>query len=120
MDERDAADIDVTRTYVLCENTTFITGNLNDTGDFIDGGRPLSLRRKMRILCGYQGRSSDNCTITRGSFGATSIPDNFDPPPTYNNDVLIQGVTFEDAHAYAVLIQLPGSFQFVDCIFKVS
>ena len=117
--ERNVTNINVIRTYVLCANTTFFTGFLTQNGDILGGDKPPTLRRKMRILCGYEGRSSDNCTISRGSFGLTSIPNNFDPP-TFNNDVVIQGVTFENAAEYGVLIGLAGGFQFIDCIFVVS
>jgi len=119
-DERNATDINVVRNYVLCAYTTFSTGYVNADGEIILGGKPLTLRKHMHIYCGEIGGSSDyNCVITRGSFGLTSIPNNFDPP-TYNSNVLVQGLTFKDTALYGVLIGLAGSFRFVDCIFSVS
>jgi hypothetical protein len=74
----------------------------------------------MHIWCGeIGGGSENNCVISRGSFGLTSIPNNFDPP-TVNNNVIVQGVTFVNAALYGVLIGLAGGFQFIDCIFDVS
>ena len=74
----------------------------------------------MRIYCGQVGGSSENnCIISRGSLGLASMPGIFDFD-SYNNGVLIQGVTFEDAADVAVFIAFAGSFQFIDCIFRVS
>ena len=73
-DERNAMDIDVTRTYVHCANTTFFTGFLTiNNGDILGGDKPITLRRKMRILCGSDGTSSNNCTVTRGTYLLMSI-----------------------------------------------
>jgi len=116
-DERNATDLDVVRNYVLCPNTLFVTDVIliGDEPESV----PLTLRKNMHIYCGEIGGSSDNnCTITGGT-SLTSIPNNF-VPPTFNDNVLIQGVTFDASLQYAALIALPGRFQFIDCIFSVS
>lgn len=118
--EREVTDLDVVRNYVLCADTTFFTGFLTTNGDILGGDKPLTLRKNMHIWCGEVGGGSENnCIISRGSFGLTSIPNNFEPP-TVNNNVIVQGVTFENAALYGVLIGLAGGFQFIDCIFDVS
>ena len=118
--EREVTDLDVVRNYVLCADTTFFTGFLTTNGDILGGDKPLTLRKNMHVWCGeIGGGSENNCVISRGSFGLTSIPNNFDPP-TVNNNVIVQGVTFENAALYGVLIGLAGGFQFIDCIFDVS
>jgi hypothetical protein len=118
--EREVTDLDVVRNYVLCANTIFYTGFLTTNGDILGGDKPLTLRKNMHIWCGEIGGGSENsCVISRGSFGLTSIPNNFDPP-TVNNNVIVQGVTFVNAALYGVLIGLAGGFQFIDCIFDVS
>ena len=118
--ERNVTDIEVVRNYVLCANTTFFTGFLTTNGDILGGDKPLTLRKNMHIYCGeIDGSSDNNCVVSRGSFGLTSIPNNFDPP-TFNGNVIVQGVTFENAALYAVLIGQAGGFQFIDCIFSVS
>ena len=118
--ERNTTNLDVERNYVLCANTTFLTGFLTTNGEILGGDKPLTLRKNMHIYCGeIGGGSENNCVISRGSFGLTSIPNNFDPP-TFNNNVIVQGVTFENAALFAVLIALAGEFQFIDCKFIVS
>lgn len=118
--ERVVTDLDVVRNYILCADTTFFTGFLTTNGDILGGDKPLTLRKNMHVWCGeIGGGSENNCVISRGSFGMTSIPNNFDPP-TLNNNVIVQGVTFENAALYGILIGLAGGFQFIDCIFDVS
>jgi hypothetical protein len=118
--ERNVTDLEVVRDYVLCADTTFFTGFLTTNGDILGGDKPLTLRKNMHIHCGEIGGSvKNNCIISRGSFGLTSIPNNFDPP-TVNTGVVVRGVTFENAALYGILIGLAGDFQFIDCIFTVS
>jgi hypothetical protein len=118
-DERKVTNLTVARTYILCPNTTFNTGFLSTTTDeIIAGDRPLTLRKNMKVLCGESGSSANNCVIAKGSFLLTSLPSNFDPP-TINTGVVVMGVTFDNAALFAVLLQLPGTFKFVDCIFTV-
>ena len=117
IDERNVTDTTVNRTYILCPETTFETGFVTVEGD-IFGMPPLTLRRNMHIFCGEDGSSSNNCLITTGTFGLTSIPANFEPPVLSEN-VLVQGVTFSNNADFALLIGLAGSFKFIDCVFKV-
>lgn len=117
-DERLVTDLEVVRTYILCANTTFFPGFLTNNDEILGGDRPLTLRKNMQILCGKTGSSVNNCVISRGSFALTSIPSNFDPP-TVNTGVVVKGVTFDNAFVVGILIQLPGEFQFIDCIFTV-
>jgi len=119
-DEWNVTNIDAVRNYVLCANTTFQTGYVTDSGQILSGTEPLTVRRNMHIYCGEVGGSSDNnCVVSQGSFGITSIQGNFENS-TVNDNVLIQGITFENNADFAVFIQLPGSYQFVDCVFRVS
>jgi hypothetical protein len=118
-DERSVTDIEVVRTYILCANTTFITGFVTTDGEINGGQMPLTLRKNMHVYCGDEtGSSANNCIIYRGSFGLTSLPANFDPP-TVNTGVIVQGVTFDNAALYGMLLQLAGEFKFIDCIYSV-
>ena len=118
-DERSVTDIEVVRTYILCANTTFITGFVTTDGEILGGQMPLTLRKNMHVYCGDEtGSSANNCIIYRGSFGLTSLPANFDPP-TVNTGVIVQGVTFDNAALFGMLLQLAGEFKFIDCIYSV-
>lgn len=113
-------NLDVVRDYVLCRDTTFVTGTLTDEGEIDGGFRPLTLRKNMRIHCGeIDGGSENNCVIRDGSFGLTSIENNFEDATVINTGVIVRGVTFDDAAEIAVLIGLAGGFRFIDCVFTV-
>jgi hypothetical protein len=117
--EQLVTNIEVVRDYVLCADTVFTTGLLTTNGDILLGDMPLTLRKNMRIHCGDIGGSSDNnCVIRGGSFGVVSFGNNFEET-TVNDNVLVQGVTFQDIALYGMLLGLPGNFRFVDCIFVV-
>ena len=91
---------------------------LTNSEEILGGQRPLTLRKNMHILCGETGSSANNCVITTGSFALTSLPSNFDPP-TVNAGVVVQGVTFDNAALVGMLIEVPGEFKFIDCIYTV-
>jgi hypothetical protein len=115
--EQLVTNIEVVRDYVLCADTIFTTGLLTTNGDILLGEMPLTLRKNMHIHCGEIGGSSDNnCIIRGGSFGVVSFENNFEET-TVNDNVLVQGVTFQDIALYGMLLGLPGNFRFVDCIF---
>lgn len=116
-DERNSVDLDVVRDYVLCADTIFETSIIFGGGD--PSLEPLTIRKNMHIYCGEIGGSSDNnCILSTGTL-LVAFPGNFDTDD-YNENVLIQGVTFQDTYQFAVLIGLPGAYQFLDCIFRVS
>jgi hypothetical protein len=118
-DENLVTDLEVVRTYILCASTTFHNGFLTTSGDILGGDKPLTLLKNMHIYCGDEKGSSDNnCIVSRGSFGVTSIPANYDPP-TVNTGVIVQGVTFDNAAISGMLLGLAGEFKFIDCIYSV-
>jgi hypothetical protein len=118
-DENSVTDLEVVRTYILCANTIFYTGFVTTSGEILGGDKPLTLRKNMHIYCGDEtGSSANNCIVSRGSFGLTSIPANYDPP-TVNTGVIVQGVTFDNAALFAMLLGLAGEFKFIDCIYSV-
>lgn len=117
-EERAVTDLEVVRTYILCPNTTFVTGFLTNNGDILGGDIPLTLRKNMHILCGNDGKRSNGCKISQGSYGLTSIPANFDTQ-VENAGVIVQGVVFESLAVYGLLIGVAGSFQFIDCAITV-
>ena len=72
--ETGLADDTVPRTYVLCPHTVFQVGIANlaafGTGNAIVNGQfPIVGMSNMKVLCGMDGSSANNCTIRDGSFG---------------------------------------------------
>jgi len=109
-------DVSVVRDYILCSDTVFRTSRFAGFGD----KESLYVRENMHIHCGGIGGSSDNnCTIT-GGIGLLAIGGYFQFEANFEDNVRIQGVTFKDAFENAMVLSLPGRFDFVDCIFAVS
>ena len=117
--ESSVTDLEVVRTYILCANTTFLTGFVTTDGEILGGQQPLTVRKNMHVYCGDEtGSSANNCIVSRGSFGLTSLPSNYDPP-TINTGVIVQGVTFDSAAFIGTLLGLAGEFKFIDCKYSV-
>jgi hypothetical protein len=109
----------IVETYILCPNTTYKMGSLDVfANEMIDGWKPIFTRSNSIFQCGEDGKSSSNCIITGGVFQLMH------EVQTFNNElkenVVIKGITFEDATRGAALLAAPGDITFIDCIFKVS
>ena len=113
------ADTSVQRTYTICPNTELRVGTIdpNDnnalTGDMFFQARP-----NLRINCGPDGSSANNCVVIGGTLqvDGTDWLGNTEPP--YN--FVLSGFTFVDADRYGFWGNQPGSITFMDCIFRVS
>jgi hypothetical protein len=114
-------DDSIVRTYLLCPKTTFKVATMNDNvGNPFDGSHPIIINRpNMRILCGAEGNSENNCVVSGGVF-QLGIVDEFGTggPPATN--ALVSGITFTGASSVNVQATFPSHVVLSDCIFKVS
>jgi hypothetical protein len=119
--EESLLSAEMTRTYILCPRTLYKIGSMNDeNGNPFDGSLPIIINHpNMRVLCGADGKSDNECVIT-GGVVQLGIFDEFytgGPPAT---DASVHGVTFTGASSVNVLASFPGDVLFHDCIFRVS
>jgi hypothetical protein len=115
--EIEVQDETILRTYILCPDSVFDIGPLDEMGQLSDQ-YPILPRSNAVYYCGEDGLSTNNCVLRGGPFqvlmgfkdsGADGI-----------KNVLIQGVTFEAADERALVLDKPGDITFIDCIVRVS
>jgi hypothetical protein len=101
------------RTYVLCPDTVFFMGILNQ--NIFEGGFDAIIPRpNVHYKCGTSGSSANNCRLLTGSAAILSAAGD----PLHTN-VTFEGLTIESSVVAGVVAALPGDLTFVDCIFKV-
>jgi hypothetical protein len=109
----------VLETYILCPDTIYAMGSFDAiTKVNIDGWKPIFTRANSIFQCGEDGKSSRNCVITGGNFQMMHEVIAFNRESKDN--VVVKGITFEDAMNGGVLLAAPGDITFIDCIFRVS
>jgi hypothetical protein len=113
--ERAVYDSTVFREYILCPDTYFLAAGSGE------GSGPILPRRNTAYKCGVDGKSSNNCIITKGHIHLISADVYWDPSQyEIHSNVTISGITFESGNFGTVVLQNPGDITFVDCIFRVS
>ena len=111
----DVADGTEDIAVVICPNTVFPVGNLNDEqGGVEDGTMPLIAFPRVSYWCGEDGASTNNCVFQGGGIQF------WNPPGAAVETLSVSGVTFEGATFVAILLQGTGDITFVDCIIRVS
>lgn len=104
------------RSYVLCPETTFVTGIL-EAGVLVEGQAPLNLRPNVSIQCGESGSRTNNCVVT-GGIGLLGTAANFGDASL--GSVAITGVTFSELTSVTFFIRLlNGDITVTDCAFLV-
>ena len=98
-------------TYVICPNTVFDMEVIKEQYQWEMNGNT-------NYLCGADGSSKNNCTVTGGdvhfqisyyAYGQSS-----------KNNILISGFTFEKAYFVNGVTGMSGKHTIRDCIFRVS
>mmetsp|Transcript_24773 Transcript_24773/g.37396 ORF Transcript_24773/g.37396 Transcript_24773/m.37396 type:complete len:783 (-) Transcript_24773:924-3272(-) len=114
LQESTVDDTSERRDYILCPNTTFVTGVIV-SGTVPENDFPLNLMANMTIKCGESGERSNNCIITGGT-GLIGSPNNV------GNGGLIQilGVTFSDIYDSVFMMRGAGLLEVIDCAFLNS
>ena len=127
--EARVTDTSIVREYVLCPNTSFYTGDIN-----LEGGQsPLTVKSNCTLLCGVDGKSTNNCTIQDSDNGMAfrSQMWGYKQIDKKVEQIAVHGVTFrnmscggidETCHQFAsvVSIRTDIDLSFVDCIFEVK
>jgi len=111
------ADTTQQRTYTVCPGTEFNVGTLDpNNNNELDGGLFFQAKPNLRIQCGPDGSSANNCTVVGGTLqvDATDWLGNTEAP--YN--FALVGFTFMDTDRYNFWGTMPGSITFFDCIFR--
>ena len=118
--ESAVTDTSVQRSYTLCPNTNFSLGTYDYSYQIIRGtGTPMiPLRPNMSIKCGTDGSIHNNCIIKGGPVHLDGT-NHFGFVNGTVENVVIQGVTFENAQRYMVWINKDGSVTFEECVFRV-
>jgi hypothetical protein len=111
---------ETTRTYRLCGSQEYLIR----TSDAEDDDRenttsPLIVgRSNVHVLCGADGKSNNGCRLRGGTYQLT-IEDEYRVGKPFQN-VLIQGLTFQEATTYNVATGSNNDVMLNDCIFSVS
>jgi hypothetical protein len=112
------------RTYILCPGTKFEVGsrNVNNGTPFdmppSDGSYPIIINRpNMRVLCGADGSSQNDCVITGGDIQLGIINEFNTLLPATNS--LVRGITFTGASLLNIQATFPCHVIVQDCIFRV-
>jgi hypothetical protein len=95
-------------TYVICPNTVF---DMDETYYWEMNGNT-------NYLCGVDGSSKNNCTVTGGTVHFLIYSFAYDRSSKEN--ILVSGFTFQKATEIVGQIGYWGKHTFRDCIFRVS
>ena len=109
----------VVETFILCPDTIYVMGSFDPIGEVqIEGWDPIFTRANSIFQCGDDGKSSNNCVITGGDIQILH------EVVTYNKEskdnVVVKGITFEDATVAGIMLAASGEISLIDCIFRVS
>jgi len=106
--------------YILCPNTIFRVGFVprddHESKCCDDGTAPLYAASNAKVLCGKDGSSDNNCTITGGVAQFSTILAIIQEPV---ESMLLSGITFESSFATSLIFSNTGDVTVKDCIFKV-
>lgn len=105
-------------TYVICPNTVLRIGT-PDENDVccIDGDRSIIPRARSTIMCGDDGKASNNCTVTGGNTQVFFVGGYYGD--AISPDIVLMGITFEDADFVSVAMAGRSDITFIDCIWTV-
>ena len=113
------ADTSVQRTYTICPGTELQIGTLDpNKGNELTGNTFFQAKTNLRIQCGPDGSSANNCTVIGGTIQVDGTDFLGNTEPAYNFE--LSGFTFVDTDRYNYWGNMPGSITFFDCIFRVS
>lgn len=119
--ESTVTDTSVQRSYILCPNTNYSIGTYDYSYQIVRGtGTPMiPLRPNMSVKCGTDGSFHNNCIIKGGPVHVDGT-NHFGLVNGTVENVVFQGLTFENAQRYMVWINKGGSVTFEECVFRGS
>ena len=98
------------KVYTLCPNTIIYLGPTQS---------PLVARSNTHYVCGPDGSAANNCVLSGGENQFRSSEDVFEGESAAT-EVIVQGITFENADHIAILLESAGDVTFLDCVIRVS
>lgn len=119
-DNEKAVDASIRRRYILCPNTTFNLGYMDEMGYIKEGEPFLMLRPNVIYQCGDDGSRQNGCILKGGDFGLASFYGVYDGIYESVENVRIVGLTFQSQDLVAAVMEAAGDIEFIDCMFKVS
>lgn len=117
--ESGITDTSSTRTYTLCANNEFSVGTLDFDYNIENGQEMIPLRPNLYIKCGDDGSRENNC-IVKGGEVLVDGTDHFGVWDDTLDNVVIEGITFEDVGRHVAWFNKKGTVTFRDCEFRVS
>jgi hypothetical protein len=118
--ERDLEDPSILRKYVLCPDTKFNIGIVDDNGEISEGQQTIQLRPNVIYQCGEDGKRSNGCILEGGDFGLTSFYGVYNDIYETVENVMIKGLTFQSQQLFSVVLEAAGDISFLECAFFVS
>lgn len=104
------------RTYELCPGARYQLGTIDFSYRVVGQGF-IPLRSNLHIKCGADGSPDNNCVVHGGDvlLDGTSF---YGITQDSVENVVIEGVTFENAGKHVAWINKRGSITFKDCVFR--
>lgn len=118
--EQTLDDTSYVRTYILCPQKIYSIGFLDSTTVNSNAiSAPLVLGRpNVHILCGVDGKSSNNCVLEGGSF-QLGVMHSVAGVSAFVDNILVQGVSFTQGQEANIVIDAPCNVLIQKCIFTV-
>ena len=125
--EQLVVDDSTSRTYILCPNTEFEVAEVLLKGQaYSDGQSPILVgKSNLRIQCGEDGSSDNNCILTGGVYqlgffriSSTEFADFEAASQEPIVNASIHGLTFKSAKTFNILAEGEGDLTIVGCVFE--
>lgn len=106
-------------TYIMCPNSRILIGTDDENNECcIDGDFSIFPRARSTVMCGADGKPSNNCTLVGGNVQVFFVGGFYGD--AISSDITIMGMTFEDSDFVSLAAAGRGDLTFVDCIWRVG
>lgn len=120
--EQTVIDENAFRTYILCPNTEYNLAEVLHQGEaHSEGQSPLLISKSnVRIQCGEDGSSSNNCILTGGIYqlGFFRVASGGAPNDISISNAFVQGLTFKSSGTFNIMVENRGELTVTDCVFR--
>ena len=119
--EKDVTDDSVLREYILCPNKVYTMAESFVNNQGYEGHHPIVLAKSnVHVKCGPDGSSANQCILTGGKIHVAFVNefrgDHEHAGPVTN--VLVQGLTLQDAEWMNIWAEQAGDLLVKDCIIQ--
>lgn len=120
--EQIVIDENAFRTYILCPNTEYNLAEVLHQGEaHSEGQSPLLISKSnVRIQCGEDGSSSNNCILTGGIYqlGFFRVASDGARNDVSITNAFVQGLTFKSSGTFNIMVENRGELTITDCVFR--